>query len=160
MKNVMVDLETLGTDSYSVITSIGAVEFDHITGNLGVDAGLKMDVSTILWWMKQSDEARADFQQLNRTLTIVLDNFTFWYPKGAALWGNGAGFDNVVLSNAYLATGLVKPWGFRADRCYRTLRELLPTVVVQKSGVAHNALADAKNQALHTIELLRSIQHV
>jgi hypothetical protein len=66
----------------------------------------------------------------------------------------------VVLSNAYLATGLVKPWGFRADRCYRTLRELLPTVVVQKSGVAHNALADAKNQALHTIELLRSIQHV
>ena len=58
--NVMVDLETLGNGSESVIISIGAVEFDPETGELGrefykvvdaqscVDAGLKIDASTVM----------------------------------------------------------------------------------------------------------------
>ena len=68
MQNVMVDIETLGTSSNSVILSIGAVEFDN--ENLGAefevyidpesctDHGLVIDAPTVMWWLGQSNEAR------------------------------------------------------------------------------------------------------
>jgi DNA polymerase III epsilon subunit-like protein len=34
-KDVMLDIETLGNRPYSIILSIGAVEFDPRTGNMG-----------------------------------------------------------------------------------------------------------------------------
>jgi len=59
--HIMLDLETFGTDNDSVICSIGAVEFDIVTGKRGMefyqkidiqsclDAGLKVSGQTILW---------------------------------------------------------------------------------------------------------------
>ena len=169
MENVMVDLETLGTSSNSVILSIGAVEFDK-TG-LGrefyvvvdpqscVDAGLKIDVPTVLWWMKQSDEAREAFDQPDRvSLECALARFGGWFPHNATLWGNGAAFDNVVLANAYLAVGTQRPWYYHTDRCYRTLKNLRPDIGGPAlEGVAHNALFDAKWQALHAVALLNAL---
>jgi exodeoxyribonuclease VIII len=165
MKNVMVDLETLGNGSNAVIISIGAVEFDE-TG-LGrefymrvdpqscVDAGLKMDVSTVMWWMQQSDAARSAFKGPGAVpLDVALGEFSSWYPRGAALWGNGATFDNVILGNAYKALGGAQPWAYWADRCYRTLKNLYPHVKLDRNGTYHNALDDAKSQALHAIAIL------
>jgi exodeoxyribonuclease VIII len=164
MKNVMVDLETLGNGSNAVIIALGAVEFGD--GELGrtfytnvdpqscVDAGLKMDVSTVMWWMQQTEQSRAIFKKLNSPLRVALDDFATWYPSGAALWGNGATFDNVILANAYRALGGKQPWEFWNDRCYRTLKSLYPHVKLERTGVAHNALDDAKSQALHALKLL------
>jgi DNA polymerase III epsilon subunit-like protein len=63
MQNVMVDLETFGNNSHSVIVSIGAVVFDKngtyetfyrlIDAESCVRVGLKMDVSTVQWWIMQ-----------------------------------------------------------------------------------------------------------
>ena len=165
----MLDLETLGNGSRSVIISIGAVEFDPESGALGrefyanvdpqscVSAGLEIDVSTVMWWMKQGDAARAAFDKPGRHLSAALLDFATWFPERAQLWGNGATFDNVIMSNAYRAAGLEQPWNYSADRCYRTLKNLLPEVKQGAVGVAHNALDDAKYQALHAIKLLQII---
>ena len=169
MENVMVDLETLGTGNNAVIISIGAVEFDVSTGELGrefygnidpqscVNAGLEIDASTVMWWMQQSDAARAAFKSHTNSLITSLQSFSLWYPEGAALWGNGATFDNVLLSNAYRKTNLTQPWKYTHDRCYRTLKSLRRDVKQASFGTAHNALDDAKYQALHAIKILKDI---
>lgn len=70
MNHVMLDIETLGHKSHSVILSIGAVQFDPFTGEVGekfhckvdlqssLNQGLKVTASTLLWWMQQSQQAR------------------------------------------------------------------------------------------------------
>lgn len=169
MADVMVDLETLGNGSTAAIISIGAVAFDAESGKIEsefyvnvdpqscVDAGLKMDVSTVMWWMKQSDEARSAFNVKGESIEVALNMFKEWYPQSAALWGNGATFDNVILDNAFKAAGMNRPWHFTKDRCYRTLKNLRPDIKQDKVGVAHNALDDAKFQALHACKLLRAV---
>jgi exodeoxyribonuclease VIII len=166
MNHVMVDLETLGNGSNAAIISIGAVAFDLDNG-LGsefymnvdpqscVDAGMKMDVSTVMWWMQQSDAARSVFKVKGAPIEVVLSEFKAWYPQAACLWGNGATFDNVILSNAYTAVGLSRPWHFTKDRCYRSLKALRPEVKHDREGVHHHALDDAKFQAEHAIKLMR-----
>jgi len=166
--NVMVDLETLGKNSNAVIISLGAVIFNEsrITGSFYrkidaqscVDAGLKMDVSTIMWWMEQSDAARAEFKNTKSSLTETLLDFSEWFPKEACLWGNGATFDNVILGNAYDSLRFERPWQFWSDRCYRTVKALYPQVSADPfAGVAHNALDDARHQALHLIKIAGAV---
>ena len=169
MSEVMVDLETLGNGSNAVIISIGAVAFDPASGQISsefymvvdpqscVDVGLKMDVSTVMWWMNQSDEARSAFKKAGVPLEVALQEFKAWYPQSASLWGNGATFDNVILSNAYTLAGINRPWHFTKDRCYRTLKALRPDVKQDRVGTHHNALDDAKFQALHACKLLRAL---
>lgn len=166
-QHVMVDLETLGNNSSSVIISIGAVAFDLdknetftdtfysvIDTQTCVDLGMKMDVGTIMWWMKQSDQARKVFDKEGSDIVTVLHQFTQWYPKGAKFWGNGATFDNVILGNAYTSARMNKPWGYSDDRCYRTVKALYPDVKAERVGVHHNAVDDAVTQAKHLVAML------
>ena len=166
-RHVMVDLETLGNNSNAVIISIGAVAFDLDSNETFSDtfysiidpescvrSGLKMDVSTVMWWMKQSDQARKAFEKEGSPLIEVLFGFAAWYPEGAKFWGNGATFDNVILSNAYSACDMKKPWGYADDRCYRTVKALYPDVKVERVGVYHNAVDDAVTQAKHLVAML------
>lgn len=168
-KNVMVDLETMGNSSNSAIISIGAVAFNkEIIGpefycvvdlESSMKSGASLDASTVMWWMKQSDAARAQFNSAKtKNLAKALQDFTF-YMQGfgsdkVKLWGNGAAFDNVILSSAYKMCQLKQPWKFWNDMCYRTLKNMNPDVKMDRSGVYHNALDDAKSQALHLIKIL------
>lgn len=172
--NVMLDLETWSTSPRAVITSIGAVKFTLDLDNTGgtivdkfycridpqscVNVGLEMSVDTILWWMKKSEEARSEFQKSNLPIQDVLSIFKDWLsddPKNIDVWGNGTDFDNVILENAYRVCGKKLPWNHFNNRCYRTLKNLYPTVDVREMiGVKHNALDDAKSQAKHLIDIL------
>lgn len=172
MNNVMLDLETLGKRSNAVITSIGAVYFDH-TG-LGqtfyavvdpqscVDIGMTMDVDTVMWWMRQSDEARAAFSAKGVVpIQVALFDFAAYLgSKDREVWGNGATFDNVILANAYRAAQMKAPWAFWNDRCHRTLKNLHPQIVAPKLGVAHNALDDAISQAHHASHILAHMRNM
>lgn len=170
MNNIMVDLETLGTKPGSVIVSIGAVKFGK--GGLGEEfygvvdlescqkCGLTIDPGTVQWWMQQSDEARKVFSETNDSLFNVLSAFTRFIgtsneaKRKAKVWGNGADFDNVLLAEAYKAVNLDAPWMFYNNRCYRTLKNLFPGVELERQGVYHNALDDAKTQAEHLVRIL------
>jgi len=162
--HVMVDLETLGTSSHAAILSIGAAAFDPWgkgvldTFVMGVtlDSALKygrVDASTIEWWFSPS---RADARlrlatHAQEDLDNVLFGFSEWVRRVADgaqvnLWGNGATFDNVILSNAYAAVGYDRPWSYSGDRCFRTLKNTSTVKAPKFVGVAHDPLDDTVNQ--------------
>ena len=154
----MVDIETLGTRKDSVIIAIGAVDmktgdtfYTNVDPQSCVDIGLKVDVSTVMWWMKQGDEAReAVTRNDGTTITEALMLFgEFIDPCGPVteMWGNGSDFDNVILGEAYRLCGIKQPWSYGKNRCFRTVRGLFPNMEPTRGGTHHNALDDAKHQA-------------
>ena len=181
MKDVMIDLETCGTAPGSVILSIGAVGFDPESGKLGpefynvisagtsIASGLSLDYKTMLWWSGQSAEAREVLKAAASPglygqaydIWVVLTNFTTYlsqFGKDVRVWGNGAAFDNVLLQEAYRRAGRAPAgWSFHNDRCYRTLKSLFPYIKLTRVGTHHNALDDAKSQALHAVALLQHL---
>lgn len=175
----MLDLETLGNSSDSVIISIGAVKFDPVTKTLHdlfysrvdpqscIDAGLKVMGSTILWWFQQSESARKEFTGTLPSLKMALTGFTAWMnkqvipnEKNHRVWGNGATFDNVILSNAYSAIKMGRPWSYKNDRCYRTIKALYPQIQLPNRPelISHRADHDAQYQAIHLMEIWPHLQ--
>lgn len=179
MKDVMVDLETVGRRAGCGILSIGAVAFDPTTGELGPEHytvvklascekfALHSDPDTLAWWEKQSPEAQKVLKQAraargNKTLDKALMEFNKYLaqfgPKAVRVWGNGSDFDNAILINCYAATELTAGWDFWNNRCFRTLKNLAPSVKVERAGVYHNALDDAKTQALHALKIFKHLK--
>jgi exodeoxyribonuclease VIII len=172
MNDVMVDLETMGNGPRAAVIAIGAVEMDFVASRIGetfyrvvdlessVRAGLEMDASTVLWWLKQSDEARLAITQPGQSLGQALVDFSAWMQphgekKDLCVWGNGAAFDNVILASAYKAANIGMPWSHQSDRCYRMVRALYPEIPAgPDTGTKHNALDDAVYQARHLIAML------
>jgi 3' exoribonuclease, RNase T-like len=168
MRNqVMLDLETLGNKPGSVIVAIGAVKFgegrvvdtfyERVDAQSCVDAGLKMDPQTVMWWLGQGDAARLEITKPGAPLTSVLSSFAAWLGEDAEVWGNGATFDNVLLADAYDITGIPRPWRFSRDRCFRTVSALRPDMTIVRNGTHHNALDDARTQAEHLMRVLAAI---
>ena len=164
----MIDIETLGTAPGSVVLSIGAVAFDAETGEFGeeyyaaidphsaVAAGLKIDVSTVLWWMEQSEEARKAAFSGECLLSWALVEFGDYVRRVEArrVWAKPPSFDLVLLESAFRACAIDIPWHYRTPRDCRTLFDL--THATQPDvGTAHNALDDAKSQALGVIDAYR-----
>ena len=180
-KHVMLDLETLGNGNNAAIVSIGAYYFDTndpdngeeyyvlINPSSSVAAGQVMDASAVLWWMDQSQEAREQMVKAGKeglTLSAALLDFSRWYKSMVAksgktslpVWGNGATFDNVIITSAFKTVGQEKPWYYRSDYCYRTLANLCQSVRKNElEGTLHNALDDAKIQAKHLVAILKKL---
>jgi hypothetical protein len=172
MNDVMVDLETMGTGPDAAIIAIGAVEFDPVAGDTGetfyevvslessVQGGGVIDPSTVIWWLGQSEDARSAVRAEGVHINIALIRFAEWLGRRALaddlrLWGNGAGFDNVVLEAAYRRGLRHCPWHFWNNRCYRTMKGMYPDVRAVRSGTHHNALDDAMTQAQHLIAIMQ-----
>jgi exodeoxyribonuclease VIII len=142
--HLMVDIETLGDESNSVIVSIGALEFDINTGQTGrrfyrrididscLQAGLKVNGGTIRWWMDKSEKARQEIAKGGDHLSVVLIAFTSFIaeldPDTLQLWSRGQRFDIGLLEDAYKAGFLPTPWSFRGERDVRTLEALRPAI--------------------------------
>jgi hypothetical protein len=163
-KYCMLDLETLGTRPGDVILSIGAVLFEPgkgITSEFYVtvnqqssrDAGLRAQKSTIEWWQKQSPEAQAAAFKGELSLESALKQFMMWLPPETLVYGNGANFDNAMLAAAYRALKMEAPWKFWHDRCYRTIAAMFMKYRTERVGTYHNALDDAKTQALRLMAM-------
>ncbi len=170
--NVMIDLETFGTQPGSVIKAIGAVAFntahgiydsfyERINVQSCLDAGLTIDWNTIEWWMTQPDEARSEMVKPGELLSDVLWSFSAWVTKfrtTVGVWGNGASFDNSLLCVAYdKIPNSFLPWKYSEDRCYRTMKNMFPAITHERTGTHHNALDDARYQAEHLIKILNHI---
>ncbi len=172
MKNVSIDLETLGTQPGSIILSIGAVKFDPATGQLGEEfycvvhqdscasAGLTADKDTLTWWTKQSPEAQQVLDQsedpdVADSLSDALMMLANFLGEGAKIWSNGANFDQPLLDVAYHRCGIPLPWKYWNSRCYRTVVALHPNekAIRPPTVLAHNALEDAKWQAKHLMNV-------
>lgn len=168
--HIMLDLETMSTKSDSAILAIGACVFypgyEHpisekfytaINPLSAAECG-HMDVGTIKWWMEQESDAKKAAWTGNASLQKALYQFHDWIKsveipeKPAMVWGNGADFDNVILTHAYNYCTIPLPWNFRNNMCYRTLKNLQE----RKKAPSHNALQDAIDQAEHAQKIFMS----
>lgn len=165
---VMIDLETMSTRPYAAICSIGAVKFgssgtiiDTFYRKIDLtsckEVGLHIDKDTVEWWKNQNREALMELVKDTKPLKEVLAEFSDWFgPKSLEVWGNGSDFDNVILDHAYWACGMQKPWKFRDNRCFRTLKALVQVAPPEMEGTAHNALDDALAQVRHWVLIMNS----
>lgn len=179
-ESVMVDLETVGNVPGCGLLSIGAVQFDPMTGTLGAehyevvrvstcyDVGLFAQESTLDWWAQQSDEAKVVLTQAGKkrgSVPIIkaLDHFSEFLLKTTTLasnikvWGCGSDFDNAILQVAYHKCNKAPPWSFWNNRCHRTLKALAPSIKAVRQGTYHNALDDAKTQAVHLAQIVKHL---
>ncbi len=168
--HLMIDLETMGTNTNAPIVVIGAVFFDPQTGEIGpvfyivisltdaMNTGAVPDGGTIEWWLKQSSEARAAILTDQVKLKDALSRFREFIneysdEKFVQVWGNGATFDNAILRTSYERLDIPCPWRYHNDRDVRTIVELGKAIdfdartVIPFEGVRHNALDDARHQA-------------
>jgi len=163
----MLDLETLGTDSNSVVVSISAVIFDMQTGKIGntFEIGLDTyaqeknggitDEETLAWWAKQNQAAKDELARLIKVpVDEALSEFNifikknFTAPSKIKLWGNGATFDNVILRNLYKRHNVNFVVPYYADKDVRTFTylEKVNTRAYEFVGVKHRGIDDCKHQ--------------
>ena len=181
--HVMVDLETMGKKHNAPIVAIGAVVFDPATGSIGesfykvvclessVNWGAVIDPSTVIWWLKQSSEARSaivnddaiPLQDALLQFREFVDDNVAGGSKKAQVWGNGASFDNSILRSSYDCIAEDYPWEYGNDRDVRTMVELGqaisfdPKTTIPFEGSRHNALADAIHQARYVSAIWQRI---
>ncbi|EIO6566458.1 3'-5' exoribonuclease, partial [Escherichia coli] len=178
--HLMIDLETMGTNTNAPIVVIGAVFFDPQTGEIGpvfyivisltdaMNTGAVPDGGTIEWWLKQSSEARAAILTDQVKLKDALSRFREFIneysdEKFVQVWGNGATFDNAILRTSYERLDIPCPWRYHNDRDVRTIVELGKTIdfdartFIPFEGVRHNALDDARHQAKYVTATIQKM---
>lgn len=171
---LMIDIETKGTGSYSVIISIAVVEFNIETGAVGKtfvrnvceksckSAGLGSDLESIKWW-DDKPELLHSFSKNAKPLTEVLTELAvFIRAKEYKLWGNSARFDLGLVENAYAAVNLKTPWKYYDERDVRTLAALMPCVKEDTPfvGEKHNPLHDCYHQIKYCHKIWKVLKPV
>jgi DNA polymerase III epsilon subunit-like protein len=184
--DVMVDLETMGTDVRSQVLSIGAVRFrldtlDDITSILEPErnfyarmdlasqreCGRTEDPDTAAWWAEQSAEARQVFSEEEKHTKSVLKDFLKFCKGAKRVWGNGNMFDNAIVRSLCEDYKLNYPVGYWGDLDVRTLTYLWNLLTNWGSkgkrpeiqlGEEHNALDDARRQVLQCQIMYKDIR--
>lgn len=174
MTDLMVDIETMGTGHNAPILSIGAVEFNPHTEEMGAEFYVRatlasqrerpIDADTLEWWLKQGEAARgALFEGQRLTLQNALREFKAFAHESTAsqLWSNGPTFDEDILRHAFLGACLDFPFKYRDSRCCRTAKHFGAVARAHqgnKPAVKHDALEDAKAQALNVIAVFQAVR--
>ncbi|MCT7633891.1 3'-5' exonuclease [Aliarcobacter butzleri] len=167
MNHIMIDIETLGTNSNALVVSISAVIFDMSSNAIGdtfevglneqqqLEKGAIIDQSTVDWWDKQSDEAKTMLNRLQKIdVEFALNEFNNWIknnfsaPSKIKLWGNGATFDNVIVRNLFERHGIDFIIPYYADKDVRTLAYVakVNTFSYKFEGVKHYGIDDCMHQ--------------
>jgi len=168
----MIDIETYDTEITATILSIGAVVFNpracglddtdpnsifHTTLATYTQDNRTVSEQTKEWWTQQSQEARDSvFGGDQLPISLALDNFARWInrlsPTCTRIWAKSPDFDCSILIHACKQHGIIWPFKFWEGRCVRTIMELAypegDFPFIQMDGPKHDALADAKKQAL------------
>lgn len=163
------DRGILGREFYTIISIADCRDFflteDHSPNG------------TVAWWDRQSPEARVALEEALKEdapkLKDSLENLNGFLRqcgnlRSLRLYGNGADFDNPILRCMYDAADvdfMGSKAGFFGGRCYRSLKNLDELLgpgfkfsKIERTGTYHNALDDAKSQALHLMENLARIR--
>lgn len=178
-RNLMIDLETLGTFFNAPVVTIGACFFDPMTGETGDEFYAKIDMvdamkygsasgDTLRWWLTQDAAAQKELTSGRVPLSTALSDLSAFYNKGkdAKVWGNGPTFDCTILEYAYhKCRGEQAPWPFWNVRDVRTVVQLAEGLVKKpaaftKDAVAHNAIDDCKFQVAYVSKMWKALRGV
>jgi hypothetical protein len=173
--DIMIDLETLDVLPSATILTIGAVKFDpfgmdveepsceKLYIKVDLDScdriGCTVSQSTVEWWANQSKAAQEAAFDPNGRVSIedaVQQLYKFcWGAK--RVWSHGAGFDIIILEHIFRKVGKAIPWQFWEVRDTRTLFDL--GINPKRASItAHNALADAVDQAQGVQKIFRTLR--
>lgn len=174
--DLMLDIETMGTKSFSAIVSIAAVPFNLQTGEVSdkffyqivdlqscLDLNLRINAETLYWWMSEkiTQEARNHISDKShrKPLKEVLELFARFYAENmatsnASAWGNSAKFDLGIMENCYNVARLSPPWNTWKEKCVRTVSDLYGEEIKKTTkfeGVKHYPVDDCKHQIKYLV---------
>jgi hypothetical protein len=175
VRDISLDIEACG----DVVVSIGACEFDLVTGDIGetrywildlqkqLNAGLKMDGKAFEWWLTLSNEARqAVTASVKRNPAAVIEELRafIWHDKEAArVWAYPTSYDLPVIARMCGAFKVKVPWRWTETMDARTLWKLALMVkpdlarVEIEATIEHHALADAEQQAKWIVAYMKPV---
>lgn len=162
MTDLMLDLETVGTNPGCAIIAIACTPFNANTGVIYRDKtfytainfedsmryGFSYDKNTVSWWLKTNEKL---FVKLKEDKTTVQEATTAFMqymeslPKGIRVWGNSARFDLGILSYFLFKQRIYTvPWTTWNERDFRTIKALNKTLAesIVFEGEKHNPLDD------------------
>lgn len=152
-KHFMVDIKTLSTAVNAAVLSIGAVEFDPLSGkilrefyhelDLSDQTNRHIDANTVQWWVKQclvntdNIEFLAKNNREKDAVAYVLHELGAFINGGAeyamtrvegyekiALWACDPDFDIAILADLYTEHNLPTTWKYSEPKSVRTIRML------------------------------------
>lgn len=173
--DLMIDIETLGTEDNTIVLSVGLALFNwerpddpvKPVTEFGIDVreqeklGRTISVDTLMWWMQQSDKAREVFDERQRRLPCMeaVVQIVNAISIADSVWANGPDFDCRILGHLTKQILPHSRWPFWKHRCVRTMKSLFPEAAnLQYKRVAHNALDDAVYQAEQMRAIARYVQ--
>ena len=164
-RDLMIDIETLGTSPDSVVLSVGMVRFNPVSLSVAeahcfsidiqaqLDIGRKINGGTLIWWMDKPEKALMLREQIAPSGTPPLDiekalsAIHSVAKKAHRIWGNGVGFDNTIIHSLGRDFAAFDVWPYWNDRCFRTFARLFdPEAKLRPAQADHNPLEDAKLQ--------------
>jgi hypothetical protein len=165
---MMLDLETLSTNTNAALLQAGWCIFDPasqlegtVAGetheeNVDVDSCMRLgghvSDSTVRWWLEQSAGAQESVRQPGRGIEFVVNRLVSDFKRNNCkqVWSHGASFDVPIIEFYMKALGVEAPWRFWDIRCTRSTFALAEATGWRrpKAPTAHTAAADAVAQAL------------
>lgn len=173
--DIMLDIETLGTDPGAPILQIGAKAFNRLCSSDDwmamyfdeyvdmqscFDLGLtEVTAGALEFWFQQDQDMaqKALFNRNARDITEVLVDLNMWAEQLAndaelRWWAKGPDFDNVLIEHAAHLAGEDVPWRYNKKRCVRTLQDVADWPDERLRHLSwfwepdHDALADCEQQ--------------
>ena len=161
--DIMIDIETLSTETNALILTIAAVKFNLENDKIEMDTfyyridresceklGMHVDENTIKWWKSQKEDVKREaFEDKDRFgIKFVLLKLSEFVKNGNCFWSHSPNFDYVILESAYKKCNIQPPWKFWQLRDTRTVYDLTNVNLkdFSKEKESHNALNDCFNQ--------------
>ena len=163
MKEMMIDIETLGLKPGCIVVEIAFVMFDLKTGLCAFPntyllsireqrvMGLTSDDETWDWWQKRGGLPTGALASPIDVLGILGQFYEEHQPQ--RIWARGADFDFPILRALFEAYLLECPWPYYQQCDQRTLTQL-----AQSTSPSHRALADCHRQIRHLSCALADLQ--
>lgn len=184
--DIMLDIETLGTEAGAPILQIGAKTFDrqnasedwlaeHIDLYVDLQSCLDLGLSnitaaTLEFWFRQdaSIAQQVMFNGASEPIRDQLIELKAWGDRisqnsDVTWWAKGPDFDMVLIETAATLAGLQVPWRYNKKRDVRTLQDVTGCTDDQLEHLPwfrepdHDALADCEQQIDIVRHCLRKI---
>ncbi len=172
--DIMIDLETLGTEAGSIILSVAMKAFrldgakpverfcyhQHISVLSSLMEHLRSDFATEEWWAKQSEKARSEILKGQKSalsvggvMRLIYDVLSLYNRQyDLYLWGRGVGsFDLPILDfvmKKVVGEGYKTPWNYWSAMDVRSVTGFCKCcgLEMEKRPTPHDAMADVEKQ--------------
>lgn len=171
MKDLMIDIETMGNTSNAAMIQLAGVYFDRKTGETGaefcrsldlqscLDCGFEKTQSTEDWWATQNqDVLNGIFAKAERPDDVIYD-FSLFLKRDAIVWSH-ATFDFPIVQN-YLKKFTKSYMNYKGARDIRTLVDLSGIDLTKydwNTDKTHNALDDCKFQIKYCVDAMNMLR--